>query len=171
MRPASWPAALLLTVALLAAPGAVPALGAGQAGTATAAAAKRPTTVQFEKQLLRKVNARRARIGCRDLASRKPLTKAARQHSNRMAQSRELSHRLAREAPFWKRITRAGYRNWKQLAENIAYGTPSPQLIFNSWMGSSSHRRNIEDCRFRHVGVGVRYGGGLAWVTMDFGRR
>ncbi|MGO4257428.1 CAP domain-containing protein [Marmoricola sp. RAF53] len=129
------------------------------------------TTAQFENRLLSRVNARRARIGCAKLRLVPTLTSAARGHSARMANSRSLSHQLSGEASFSTRITRAGYRNWRILAENIVYGDPQPPLLYNAWLHSPKHRANMDNCRLRDVGVGVSYAGGLAWATMDFGRR
>jgi uncharacterized protein YkwD len=86
-----------------------------------------------------------------------------------MATARTLSHRLPGEAYFSTRIVRAGYTPWRILAENIAWGTRSPSIIFGSWMRSPMHRANIDNCRLRDIGLGVSYGGGYAWVTMDLG--
>jgi uncharacterized protein YkwD len=129
------------------------------------------TTVQFENRLLSRTNTRRARVGCAALRLHSSLITAARGHSARMARTDQLSHQLSGELSFGSRITRAGYTDWTMLAENIAWGSPTPPVIFQSWMNSAPHRRNIDNCRLRHIGLGVSYGGGHAWVTMDLGRR
>lgn len=131
----------------------------------------RYTTVQFESRLLSRTNSRRLAVGCVALRPNSYLQKAARAHSARMAAAQKLSHQLPGEPAFDVRITRAGYTNWRLLAENIAWGSPIPSVIFQSWMGSTMHRRNIDNCRLRDVGIGVSYAKGYAWVTMDLGRR
>ncbi|MGH9259730.1 MAG: CAP domain-containing protein, partial [Acidimicrobiales bacterium] len=41
------------------------------------------------------------------------------------------------------------------------------QAVHDAWMGSNGHRRNIVDCRFTAIGVGVNTS---AWTwTEDFG--
>jgi uncharacterized protein YkwD len=139
--------------------------------TAVAASTYQFTTIQFENRLLTRTNNRRAAVGCVALRSNSSLIKAARGHSSRMASQGTLSHRLAGEPSFDKRITRAGYTGWRLLAENIAWGSPTPTIIFGSWMHSPMHRANIDNCRLRDIGIGVAYSGGHAWVTMDLGRR
>jgi uncharacterized protein YkwD len=129
------------------------------------------TTVQFENRLLSRTNTRRERVGCAPLRVNSSLVRAARAHSYRMAQARQLSHQLSGEAPFDVRITRQGYTGWSILAENIVYGTPTPAALFRTWIDSPGHRRNIDNCRLREIGLGVSYGGGHAWATMDLGRR
>lgn len=139
--------------------------------TVAAATTYELTTYQFENRLLSRTNSRRARVGCAPLRLNGSLVKAARGHSSRMAAANQLSHRLAGEASFDRRITRAGYTGWRMLAENIAWGSPTPSIIFGSWMRSATHRANIDNCRLRDIGLGVAYGNAHAWATMDLGRR
>lgn len=140
--------------------------------TATRSSGSYPfTTTQFENRLLSRVNTRRHRVGCPELKLNAHLVSAARGHSNQMASRRSLSHQFNGEPSFSTRITNAGYRGWRILAENIAYGSPQPSLLYGAWLHSAPHRKNMDNCRLREVGVGVAYSGGLAWATMDFGRR
>jgi len=44
------------------------------------------------------------------------------------------------------------------VAENIALGGRSAATVFEGWMGSPGHRRNLLDCRFTHHGVGLADG-------------
>lgn len=141
------------------------------AGPVAASSTYALTTVQFENRLVSRTNTRRANIGCPLLRVNTSLIKSSRGHSARMASTGEFSHQLPGEAYFSTRITRAGYTGWNLLAENIAYGYPSPQMIFSMWMHSTPHRENIENCRLRDIGVGVSYAGGNAWITMDLGHR
>jgi uncharacterized protein YkwD len=130
------------------------------------------TTTQFENRLVYRTNNRRQRIGCPALRINSSLTAAARTHSARMVSSGDFSHQTPGEPYFSTRISRAGYTGWSTLAENIAWASnASPSEIFSMWIGSAPHRENIDNCTFRDVGVGVVYSKGVAWVTMDLGRR
>ncbi len=59
-----------------------------------------------------------------------------------------------------------------EVGENIAKGYPSPEAVMKAWMNSPGHRRNILNCDFEALGVGVIRGsnGRLFW-TQDFGGR
>jgi uncharacterized protein YkwD len=170
----------LLAVSLAAPPttAAVPATGSSLASTtngATASGSSRhgssKRASRWERKIVRLTNARRDAHGCRELKVRGSLRKAARQHTRRMARHRTLSHQLPGEAGIVRRIERAGYRHWRAIAENIAVGQASPRRVVGAWMHSSTHRRNILNCGFRHIGVGVGFTHGRPWVTQDFGRR
>lgn len=88
-----------------------------------------------------------------------------------MADARLLSHRLSGEADLGTRVTRAGYTNWRIVAENLAWGHSTPAAIFRAWIRSPGHRANIDNCRLRHIGIGVELRRGGPWVTQDLGRR
>ncbi|RSN64688.1 CAP domain-containing protein, partial [Actinomadura sp. WAC 06369] len=124
-----------------------------------------PPTV--EEQVVRLVNAQRARAGCRPLTVAPALSRAARAHSSDMAARRALDHRGSRGDGPGDRITAAGYR-WSTWAENIAQGQPTPDRVVASWMGSPGHRANIVDCDLRQIGVAVSRGPGGPWWTQVF---
>lgn len=129
------------------------------------------SAAEFASRLIARTNARREARGCRALRSRADLTLAARQHSTRMAEARQLSHQLVGEAGLGTRVTRAGYTDWRIVAENLAWGQATPAEVFRAWLHSPGHRANIDNCRLRHLGIGVVVQGGRPWVTQDLGRR
>ena len=43
------------------------------------------------------------------------------------------------------------------------------QAVMDAWMNSPDHRRNILDCDYTTLGVGVHFGTGGPWWTQDFG--
>jgi uncharacterized protein YkwD len=88
-----------------------------------------------------------------------------------MADHRELSHQLPGEPDLATRVRLAGYTHWRLLAENLAWGQSSPRAVFRAWRSSAGHRANLDNCRLRHIGIGVLIRGGRPWVTADFGRR
>ena len=144
-------------------------------GTVRAAAGRAAPTIKiakkWERRVLKLTNQKRKKHGCKRLRANSKLRKAARRHSKKMARARTLSHRLPGEAALGKRITRAGYRNWRMVGENVAYGYSSPKKMVRAWMQSAGHRKNILRCSYRHLGVGVVKRGGTPWATQDFGRK
>lgn len=166
------PAVAVVVAAGLAAPIQAHSSVASPAGlTASGQRTAAIGTATFEQRLLTLTNQRRVNIGCPPLRRILALVAAARHHSAGMARRKLLSHRLPGEWTLGTRITRAGYRGWIALAENIAVSRPDPAATFRLWIGSPTHRRNIDNCRYRDIGIGVAYGGGRAWSTQDFGRR
>lgn len=151
-----------------------PAYARSQVGETPGQAARAASSLKpaaWQKRILKQTNKHRKKHGCRKLKANKKLRKAARRHSKRMARAGTLSHQLPGEAPLGKRITRAGYRNWRGVAENIAYGYATPKSMVRAWMNSSGHRKNILNCRYRHLGVGVVLKGGVPWATQNFGHK
>jgi len=140
-------------------------------GLAAGRSATTLTSTQFENRLFARINARRDAVGCRAFRSNAALQLAARRHSKRMSDDRELSHRLAGEPGLASRVERAGYTNWRMLAENLAWGQSSPRAVFRAWVHSAGHRANLDNCRLHDIGVGVVIRNGRPWVTADFGRR
>ncbi|MDP3890782.1 CAP domain-containing protein [Nocardioides sp.] len=133
--------------------------------------AARAGRASAEKRVVRLTNKRRANHGCKPLKVRKPLRRAARRHSARMAEAGVMSHQLPGEPPLGKRVTAAGYTNWTMVGENIAFGYTSPRALVRAWMRSPSHRAQILTCRYRHIGVGRAHGNGTVWWTQVFGRK
>jgi uncharacterized protein YkwD len=126
---------------------------------------------EFERRLFARINARRDARGCREFRPNAALQLAARRHTTLMADAHELSHQLPGEPGLATRITRAGYTNWRILAENLAWGQSSPRAVFRAWVASAGHRANLDNCRLRDLGIGVLIRNGRPWVTADFGRR
>lgn len=135
------------------------------------APARRLVQRAMEDRVVDLVNEQRAGNGCRALKPSKQLRKAARRHTVAMAQAGVMSHQLPGEAKFSTRITRAGYRGWNLVAENIARGFSSPESVMTAWMNSPDHRHNILNCRLREIGVGVVLQDDQLWWTQDFGVR
>ncbi|GAA3669270.1 hypothetical protein GCM10022237_31440 [Nocardioides ginsengisoli] len=158
------------------------ALGLGLAPTAPAPAGAAATIAPhlpngslvqrlLEDQVLALTNRERRRHGCGRLRTSSPLRQAARGHTVSMAMADTMAHQLPGEPRFSTRISRAGYRDWHLVAENIARGYGSPTEVVAAWMASPSHRRNLLDCRLRDLGVGVVLQAGQLWWTQDFGAR
>lgn len=167
--------ALLLGLVLGVLVGLAP-VGAGTAQAATPAVSDRLPSrllVQslLESRVLALTNRERRARGCRALRDSTVLRRAARGHSVTMARHGRMSHQLPGEPRFTARITNAGYRGWRIVAENVARGFSGPAAVVRAWMRSPGHRANILNCRLRDLGVGVVLHGGQLWWTQNFGRR
>ncbi|MDZ5619529.1 CAP domain-containing protein [Nocardioides bizhenqiangii] len=137
--------------------------------------ARRGSEVQLLRQRVVTLtnNKRRAR-GCPVLRRNDALDRAAQTHTVKMAgrgRNGTLSHQLPGEPGVGTRLRRAGY-DWSGWGENVAAGQTTARAVMRSWMNSRGHRRNILNCRFRHIGVGLAYARtGTPYWTQDFGYR
>lgn len=56
------------------------------------------------------------------------------------------------------------------VGENIAKGFTSPRSVFNAWMDSEGHRKNILDSSYTQIGVGIiKVDNVIYWVQLFFG--
>ncbi len=116
-------------------------------------------------EVVRLVNAERARAGCDAVETDPRLAEAAQRHSDDMARRGYFSHDSPEGESFDRRIREAGYP--RPGAENIAMGQSSAKAVMDAWMDSPGHRRNILNCDLSAIGVGVTTSG---WYwTQDFG--
>ena len=66
-----------------------------------------------------------------------------------------------------ERITESGY-DWRQIAENIAWGYNSPSDVTQGWVDSDGHCANLMNPDLKEIGIGIDLGGERYW-TQDFG--
>jgi uncharacterized protein YkwD len=125
---------------------------------------------QAEDKVTELVNAERAKAGCGALRTDERLRNAARAHSADMAKQNYFSHVSQDGSSFVDRIARAGYPRNSAAAENIAYGYATAADVVKGWMNSEGHRKNILNCAYKAVGVGLAYRGSTPYWTQDFGR-
>ncbi len=118
-----------------------------------------------ELDVVARTNAERIRAGCGALRVDGRLAAAARAHSTDMVDRRYFEHESPDGDTPADRTAAAGYADYG--GENIAYGQRSAAEVMSDWMGSPDHRRNILDCEFTTVGVGLDPRG-MYW-TQDFG--
>lgn len=166
-RPA-LPAALIALA--LVAPLASPAAAAGSCRRESAWADVKGT---WASEVLALTNAHRATLGLSQLAPSASLTSAATWKAAHMAGFEYMAHDdpAPPVARTWdQRIRDCGYSSG--AGENIAYGYRTPQAVFQGWLDSSGHRRNIENPSYKVVGVGaaVNSGGTPYWAQV-FGLR
>lgn len=139
--------------------------------TSGAQPTKSPTSTgaaAFEDRVLVIVNNERAAAGCGPVRADSPLRDLARAHSKDMADRDYFSHNTPEGKTPWDRASAAGVNYL--AAENIARGQQTPESVMDAWMNSDGHRRNILNCSFTKLGVGVQTGSGGPWWTQEFGR-
>jgi uncharacterized protein YkwD len=82
------------------------------------------------------------------------LCKAARAHSANMARQQKMEHVLDDKNPS-DRVKAAGYRS-SFVGENIAAGNGwSLEQVFQVWMDSELHKKNILTKEYKEIGVGI----------------
>ncbi|MEV8442721.1 CAP domain-containing protein [Actinosynnema sp. NPDC051121] len=124
-----------------------------------------PADVPQAQQVVALVNEARDLAGCKPLTVDERVVKAAQEHSTDMAQRDYFSHTTPEGVDFAQRMRAAGYPN--PGGENIAMGQRSAEQVMKAWMNSDGHRRNILNCGFTTIGVGLDTRG---WYwTQNFG--
>lgn len=114
------------------------------------------------RDLLRRINRHRRSLGCPALAFDARLARVAKRHSADMNRRRFFDHDNPDGVDPFERMERAGLR-YRAAAENLAIGTASGEEVFDGWMRSRGHRRNLEECVYDRVGIGLD---GDAWTAV-----
>lgn len=117
-------------------------------------------------QMLALVNQQRASAGCGALTLDSRLTAAAQAHSDDMSARGYFSHTTPEGVTFDQRIKNAGYP--RPGGENIAMGSATVAQTMTLWMNSDGHRRNILNCSFTALGVGLATSGWYWTQTFGF---
>ena len=114
-----------------------------------------PAATRDEVRVLTElVNDHRKKVGCSPLTWVSAVAAIAQQHSMDMYHNRFFSHvNHFGKSPF-DRLKDAGIA-YSVAAENIAAGQRTAEQVLQSWLGSSGHRKNIENCRLLQHGVGL----------------
>ena len=123
----------------------------------------------LESEVLDLVNRERKIAGLNPLDNDDRLTRAARGHSEDMAQQNYFSHTSLDGRSPGDRIKAEGYSGFT-YGENIAAGYSTPVAVMNAWMNSPGHRANILNPSFCDIGVGHATGGSFRdYWTQNFG--
>ncbi|WP_433264133.1 CAP domain-containing protein [Actinosynnema sp. CS-041913] len=121
--------------------------------------------VSQQQRVVDLVNEARAAAGCGALKVDDRVVRAAQGHSDDMSARDYFSHETPEGVDFAARMRAAGYP--EPGGENIAKGQRTPEAVMRAWMNSDGHRRNILNCRFAVIGVGLA-ADGWYW-TQNFG--
>ena len=128
----------------------------------------------FEQRVIQIVNATRAQNKLPPLKASPQLAVSARNYSNYMSKARFFGHTGPDGSTLVTRNEAAGYRDWVDLAENLAGGQPDPESVVKAWMSSPTHRANILSPRVKEIGVGYAFVPGSPYGhywTQEFGTR
>lgn len=137
----------LLALAALAGCGTMPPAGEGAGASAAAAG------------ILAGIRASR---GLGPLAADRQLEQAALQQAGYMARAGSMEHTTGWNRDFASRVKKNGIHG--AAAENIAEGRMDLTRLFDMWMHSAPHRRNMLDARFTRFGLAyVRDGKKRDW--------
>lgn len=112
-----------------------------------------PTANAYEREVVRLVNAERAKVGLAPLTEDAALTRTARMKSRDMRDNRYFDHNSPTYGtPF--QLLRAQGVAYRTAGENIAMGYATPEAVVRAWMNSSGHRANILNASYTRIGVG-----------------
>lgn len=112
--------------------------------------------------MYQQINGARAAIGRPALAFDTGIQYIAVDWSDDMAGRQVLAH----NPNYGDQILR--HRDYRSAAENVGRGYDQADL-FQAFMNSPGHRKNIESASYSHVTVGcVTDGAGQLWVTQNF---
>ncbi|MCA2215123.1 CAP domain-containing protein [Jidongwangia harbinensis] len=127
--------------------------------------------VSQENEVIRLVNVERDDAGCGSVRLNTRLRTAMRLHVAELGRHDDLyiSHVSDDGRSFVDRAKAQGYDS--PGGENVARGQRDAAAVMTSWMNSDGHRKNILNCDFSTIGVGVVKGvdGTLVWGQL-FGR-
>lgn len=123
------------------------------------AAPSRPTSSVDEeiRTVVDLINQHRRASNCRPLEWIGPIATVAQSHSGDMVRRNFFSHTNPDGLTPFQRLERAGIK-YSRAAENIAAGQQNGAAVYQSWLSSAGHRRNIEDCKLRQHGIGYTRG-------------
>jgi uncharacterized protein YkwD len=130
------------------------------------------TLAAIAADLHRAANRVRADSGLVVLRADPALNRAAMKYAHELASRGVLDHRSStpRLETLTKRIEAAG-GTWREAGENLArLGGPADRAggyIVELWMTSESHRRNLMNPRYTHVGSGAARATRREWVTVQ----
>jgi uncharacterized protein YkwD len=117
-----------------------------QTPPAVATAAREPEKAEptlLARELLKAHNEQRAKEDLPPLTLNGRLSEAAQGHAQAMADAEKMAHEgPADDSTPAERIARAGYR-YKSVAENVAAGQDTVEMVVDDWMDSEGHRKNI----------------------------
>jgi len=121
-----------------------------------------------ENEVVRLVNAERAKAGLPALKVNWELSRCARYKSEDMLNKNYFDHQSPTYGSPFDMIKNFGIR-YTAAGENIARGQRTPAEVMNAWMNSSGHRANILNKQFNQIGVGVaKASNGTLYWTQQF---
>lgn len=160
-------AAALTVVPLTASSAALAAPAAPQGAPAAAAAAPAQVTsegAQYADTVLNKVNELRSGLGLQPVTRYQELDAVAQDWSEQQAAANNMSHRPD--------FTSVYPKGWTTGSENVAWrtaGGDTGALIFDQWLNSPGHYKNMTDPNVNSIGIGfAQTSDGRWYATQNF---
>lgn len=116
-------------------------------------------------QVLKLVNAERAKVGAGALTYDSTIASAAMVRSKEITGS--FSHTRPNGSSFSTALTEQGIK-YRTSGENIAWGQKTPQAVMDAWMNSSGHRANILNASYTKIGIACYNASGTLYWTELF---
>lgn len=116
------------------------------AAVVTAAPAHADAASDAEARFVAKINQLRAQKGVQPLVVDPELTDIGRRWAQHMAEAGQISH----NPDYASQV----HQDWGKLGENVGMG-PDVDTLFDAFVRSAGHYRNLVDPDFNRVGVGV----------------
>lgn len=101
----------------------------------------------FMRRLIELINRYRESQGLETLSPADHLAALANEHSADMSARRQLSHE-----GFRGRLVRS---NRRLCVENVGWNHRTPEALFDGWVRSPSHHRNLLEPKVARVGIGI----------------
>jgi len=157
-RLSTWAAVLVLLAGCQATATGIVRAPSARSVTPRQAILSRPTATTAAARELRLlvlvVNQHRAAIGCPPLIWDERLARVALRHSEAMARRGFFGHFDPEGIGPFERMRRAGI-SYRAAGENVAAGQSRGIQVYDDWMKSPPHRRNLENCVYTHHGIGL----------------
>lgn len=129
----------------------------GNTGNNTSNNGSESTQSDFATQVVKLVNAERAKAGLSALTSDALLDKVAVAKVKDMSNNNYFDHQSPTYGSPFDMMKQFGV-TYSYAGENIAKGQKTPQEVVTAWMNSAGHRANILSKNFTHIGVGFYNG-------------
>jgi len=117
-----------------------------------------------EQEVVKLVNAERAKVGLSALQEDWELSRVAKYKSQDMHDKNYFDHTSPTYGTPFTMMKNFGIA-YKSAGENIAKGQRSAQEVVTAWMNSKGHRANILNKSYTHIGVGYVQDGNY-WTQM-----
>lgn len=142
-----------------------PSGGTSSGGSASTKATATPGLSAELQKVVTIVNQERAKAGCKALTVNAKLNLAAQRHSQDQADHQKMDHTGSDGSQPWDRVKAAGY-SYRMVGENVAWNYQTPAAVMEGWMNSEGHRKNILNCSYTQIGVGVARSNGPYWTQV-----
>lgn len=121
----------------------------------------------YEREVLKLINAERAKYGLSALTVDNNAVNAAHVRAKEIVRS--FSHTRPDGSTCFTAAKEAGV-SYRTAGENIAYGYQTPEQVVRGWMNSEGHRKNILTSSYTRTGIGCyKSGGTYYWTQFFFG--